>query len=413
MKKVLIAMDNETLLSQIKKCGKYLTYGYDIDNKENVLEYLSKNVVDVIVTKDTLNGDIEFKEYIREIRKRQETIKIVVVIAALTEDIKGFLLANEVNNIIEGECVAFSKILEMIDSKSGIIEKMETQKNVIKQSPKITTKQKICVFGTSGAGKSYISSILAHHISKKYKLNTLLIDMDLQNAAVDIYNNLTNATNSLDCLMEEIDNDTFNRETLLDYISRGEKNNKLSFITNNVGVYECQNRLSKKYYEKLYTEAEKNYDTIIIDMPSTPFLDVVPFSLMQADKILFVLNPNFISIRQAIKYIDLMVNVWQIDKEKIFLIINKTTENSLTLKQVKAMLRDYTVLLKLEETRNVEKIVNGLANITGEEIIDTDELTKMLNIDDCVQRVKGEEKTSAYKCIQNCFGRKENKKDTK
>ena len=171
--------------------------------------------------------------------------------------------------------------------------------------------------------------------------------------------------------------------------------------------------MSKKYYEKLYTEAEKNYDTIIIDMPSTPFLDVVPFSLMQADKILFVLNPNFISIRQAIKYIDLMVNVWQIDKEKIFLIINKTTENSLTLKQVKAMLRDYTVLLKLEETRNVEKIVNGLANITGEEIIDTDELTKMLNIDDCVQRVKGEEKTSAYKCIQNCFGRKENKKDTK
>ena len=31
MKKVLIAMDNEILLSQIKKCGKYLTYGYDID----------------------------------------------------------------------------------------------------------------------------------------------------------------------------------------------------------------------------------------------------------------------------------------------------------------------------------------------------------------------------------------------
>ncbi len=407
MKKILIAMDNEVLLGQIKKCGKYLVYGYDIDTKENVLEYLSKNMADVIVTKDTLNGEIEFKEYIREIKRLQETIKIVVAVSSLTEDIKGFLLANEVNNIIEGESVAFSKVIEMIDSKNGLIEEKRTTKNVIKQNTKIISKQKICVFGTSGAGKSYISSILAHHISKKYKLNTLLIDMDLQNAAIDIYNNLTNAPNSLNCLMEEIDNESFNRDVLLDYVSREDKNGKLSFITNNVGVYECQNRLSKSYYEKLYIEAEKSYDTIIIDMPSAPFLDVVPFSMMQSDKILFVLNPNFISIRQAIKYIDLMVNVWQIDKEKIFLIINKTTNDSLTAKQVEAMLRDYTVLFKLEETRNVEKIINGLANITGEEIIDTDELIKMLNIDHYEQKGKDEEKKHAYKCIQNCFNRKE------
>ncbi len=413
MKKVLIAMDNEVLLSQIKKCGKYLTYGYDIDTKENVLEYLSKNKTDVVVTKDTLNGEIEFKDYIREIKRLNETIKIVVVVATLTEDIKGFLLANEVNNIIEGDSVAFSKVIEMIDNKNGLIEEKKKTKNSLQQKTQVITKQKICVFGTSGAGKSYIASILAHHISKKYKLNTLLIDMDLQNAAIDIYNNLTNAPNSLNCLMEEIDNDSFNREVLLDYTSKGEKNGKLSFITNNVGVYECQNRLSKNYYEKLYDEAEKTYDTIIIDMPSAPFLDVVPFSLMQSDKILFVLNPNFISIRQAIKYIDLMVNVWQIDKEKIFLIINKNTNDSLTTKQVEAMLRDYTVLFKLEETRNVEKIINGLSNITGEEIIDTDELAKMLNMDAYEQIKKDEENNHAYKCIQNRFNRKERTENTR
>ena len=406
MKKVLIAMDNEILLSQIKKCGKYLTYGYDIDTKENVLEYLSKNEVDILVTKDTLNGEIEFKEYIREIKKLQCSIKIVVVVSCLTEDIKGFLLANDVNNIIEGECVAFSKVIEMIDSKNGLIEEKKTLKNISNNNTKVITKQKICVFGTSGAGKSYISSILAHHISKKYKLNTLLIDMDLQNAAIDIYNNLTNAPNSLNCLMEEMDNDAFNREVLIDYISKAEKNGKLSFITNNVGVYECQNRLSKNYYEKLYAEAEKNYDEIIIDLPSAPFLDVVPFSLMQADKILFVVNPNFISIRQAVKYIDLMVNVWQIDKEKIYLIINKTTNDSLTAKQVGAMLRDYTVLFKLEETRNVEKIINGLACITGEEIIDSDELGKLLEMEDYNKKEKSEDPKHAYKCIQKCFNRK-------
>ena len=146
MKKVLIAMDNEILLSQIKKCGKYLTYGYDIDTKENVLEYLSKNEVDILVTKDTLNGEIEFKEYIREIKKLQCSIKIVVVVSCLTEDIKGFLLANDVNNIIEGECVAFSKVIEMIDSKNGLIEEKKTLKNISNNNTKVITKQKILFF---------------------------------------------------------------------------------------------------------------------------------------------------------------------------------------------------------------------------------------------------------------------------
>ena len=40
MKKILVAIDNEMLLGQLKKCGKYIVYGYDIDNKENVIEYL-------------------------------------------------------------------------------------------------------------------------------------------------------------------------------------------------------------------------------------------------------------------------------------------------------------------------------------------------------------------------------------
>ena len=101
-----------------------------------------------------------------------------------------------------------------------------------------------------------------------------------------------------------------------------------------------------------------------------------------------------------------MVNVWQIDKEKIYLIINKTTNDSLTAKQVGAMLRDYTVLFKLEETRNVEKIINGLACITGEEIIDSDELGKLLEMEDYNKKEKSEDPKHAYKCIQKCFNRK-------
>lgn len=408
MKKVLIAMNNEMLLNQIKKCGKYIVYGYDIDTKENVIEYLSKNDVDVLITKESLNGEMDFKTYIREIKKKQEKVKVIFVANELTEEVKGFLLANDINNMIEGNIASFSKIINMIDSKQGVIEcKAIRQYGESKSNTNIIKKQKICVFGTSGAGKSYVASLLAHHISKKLKLNTLLIDMDLQNAAIDIYNNLTHASDSLGYLMEEIDNETFNREVLQDYINKTEKNAKLSFITNNVGVYECQNRLSKMYYEKLYEEAGKNYDTVILDMPSAPFLDVVPFSVLKADKIVFVLNPNFISIRQAIKYLDLMVNVWQVEKNKIYLIINKFGKDSLTTKQVSAILRDYPVVLKINETTEVEKIINGITNITGEEIEETEELLKMLNIYDDLEDIR--EKKHGNKCMQNSFFRKESR----
>ena len=408
MKKILIAMDNELLLTQIKKCGKYLVYGYDIDNKENVIEYLKRNKVDVLITKETLLGDIDFKEYIREIRSIQSDIKIIVAVKKLDEELKGFLLANDVNSIIEGESIGFSKLIELIESKQKIIETAESkQYGRINENTNIIAKQKICIYGTSGAGKSYIASLLAHHISRKIKLNTLLIDMDLQNAAIDIYNNLTHAPNSLGCLMEEIDNESFNKDVMLDYTSKGERNGRLSFLTNNVGVYECQNRLSKNYYEKLYEEASKNYDVVILDMPSAPFLDVVPFSLNKADKIVFVVNPNFISIRQAVKYIDLMVNIWQIDKNKIYLIVNKISKDSLTIKQISAILRDYTVVLKVDETAQVEKVINGISNIDGNEIVETEELLKMLNIYNDIGKIGA--KKHGYKCVQNKFSRKERK----
>lgn len=117
MKKILLAMDNEVLLEQLKKCGKYLVAGYDIDTKENVIEYLKKHDADVLITKENLNGEINVKEYMKIIKAIRPNIKIIMMVIKLTDEVKGFLLANNVNNIIEGSSVSFSKVLEMIESR--------------------------------------------------------------------------------------------------------------------------------------------------------------------------------------------------------------------------------------------------------------------------------------------------------
>ena len=402
MKKVLVAMQNETLLGQLKKCGKYIVYNYDLDNKETVIEYLKRHEVDVLITKDVLDGNISKNDYIKEIRKQNQNIKIIICVNKLDEEYKGFLLANNVTNIIEGDEVTFSKITEMIESKTGIIsfkeEKLISSKP-IKSTVNVITKQKVAVFGTSGAGKSYIASVLAEITSKKFKLNTMLVDMDIQNAAIDIYNNLTNSTNSLQYLMEEIDRDSFNQEIFLELANKSNKNAKLSFITNNMGIYECQNKISETYYSKLYKEAENNYDLLILDLPATPFLDVVPFTLNKVDKVVFVLNPNFISIRQAIKYLDLITSIWKVRKDKIFIIVNKLKKDSLSVRQIEGLLKEYNVLLSIKDDEKVERIINGLDTISIDDFDNFQALSSMLGIEHENEKVTKRGRKNDNKCI--------------
>lgn len=396
MKKILVAIDNENLIGQLKKCGKYMVYSYDIDNKENVISYIKKHDTDVLITKDNLDGLISEREYIKEIKKHNKNIKIIICVERLDEEYKGFLLANNVTNIIEGYEVSFSKILDMIESKTGVIsyrEEKNVREKVVEKDINVITKQKVCVFGTSGAGKSYIASVVAEIASKKYKLNTMLVDMDIQNAAIDIYNNLTNSTNSLQYLMEEIDRDSFNQDVLLDLTNKSNRNGKLSFITNNMGIYECQNKISEVYYNKLYKEMENSYDLLILDLPATPFLDVVPFTLNKVDKILFVINPNFISIRQAIKYLDLITNIWKISKEKIYIVVNKNKNDSLSRRQIESLLKGYNVVLTIKDDNRVERIINGLDLINLEGIDNIKELSKIFGINyDDVNVIKNTKK---------------------
>lgn len=386
MKKILIAMKNNVLIEKIKKCGKYIVHDYDIDTKEDVIEYLKKYNVDVLITKDFLNGNMTKEEYITSLRSINRNMKIILCVEELDEIYKGFLFSYSIFDIIEGKEASFGDILSMIDATKNTII-LKGNDNVVREEIKnenkfnVLTKQKICVFGTSGSGKSYIASVLAQITSRKLKLNTLLVDMDVQNAAIDIYNNLSSSGNNLQYVMEEIDRGSFNSQMLNELISKEKKRNgKLSFITNNMGIYECQNKLSEEYYSKLYSETENEYDVLILDMPSAPFLDVVPYSLTKADKIFFVINPNFISMRQATKYLDLLTNIWKIPKERICIVVNRSKKESLSLKQIAAILEGYNICLNVDEDVRLEGIINGMGEFNIGNVEKVDKVAEVLGL---------------------------------
>ena len=151
MKKILIAMNNNLLLEKIKRCGKYIVHSYDIDTKEGVIEYLKKYDVDVLITKDCLDGNMCKEDYVRNIRTLKQNIKIIMCVEQLDETYKGFLFSNNIFDVIEGIEASFSDILSMIDStKNTIILKNNNsifKEEICKKSKlNILTKQKICVF---------------------------------------------------------------------------------------------------------------------------------------------------------------------------------------------------------------------------------------------------------------------------
>lgn len=321
--------------------------------------------------------------YVKQLRLVKPSAKIILFVEKLDETYKGFLYANDVFNIIESDKATFTSIIDMIDAKG----KQVVYKNAPiynydmdfeQENFNVITRKTISVFGATGAGKSYMSSLIAHIISKKMKLNTLLIDMDVQNSSLDLYNNIS-AASGLNSLMEEIDNDNFDANIFSSNISKAHRNTKLSYLTNNVSLFDLQNKLSDRYYEKIYNEASNKYDVCVIDLPSAPFLDAVPYFLNKSDEIFFVLNPNFISVRQSIKLMDLIVNVWGISKSKIHVILNKVSTNSLGGNQVSSMLNNQEIQAQIRFDSNIEAVINGLSDFSIDECGSVIDITRIFD----------------------------------
>jgi len=404
MKKILIAVDNSEIYNEFKTEEKYEVYDRDIVYKEGVLEYISKNKVDVIITKDDLDGEMIKEIYIKQIKLLQPHVKIILFIKEMDNKYLEFLYNNNVYNIIDSkEEINKQKLLDYIEIDKDKMtyvnsEEMAYQNVVINNSINIVTKKKIAVFGTNGSGKSYVASLIANMITKKLNMNTLLLDLDVENSAIDIYNNLNCSNNLLSDIVKDVDNQTLNNKN---FDSNVHKKGKLSFITNNSSIYECQNSFSIKHYEKIYEIASSKYDVIVADIVSNVFLDVTYYNLKNADIVMFVVNPNYISIRQAVKYLDLITNVWNIDKNKIKLIMNKVTENSLSQEQVEALLNEYKVCMQVEYDDNLENVINGISKLNENTVKEDKEIYRIFGVDKSKNYVESENKKTNF--LYNLF----------
>ncbi len=412
--KIIVAMENVKLYEAICNQFQGSVYDHDISYMEGVIEYLcnytKKEDSPLVITKDTLNGSLTRHTYIKQMKLANPNVRIIMFVKHLDNEYKEFLFANEVFNIIEAESVDIGylknvilnnkvTVYKYVESKDDSLKNKVCENGAIYPSTKIVTKQVISVFGTSGAGKTYISNMLIKNLALKLNLKACFLDMDILNPASDILNDIDNNKCNLLNLVEDIDKDKMSN-SISDYMYTSKRLSNVSYLTNNSSIYDCQNKLCTSHYNKIYDRCLKEFDLVMIDLPASPFLDVVKYSLQTSDKILFVVNPNYISIRQAIKYLELITNLWGVAKSRIYLVINKVKKNSLESIQIENLLNEYNCVLNVIYDEEIEGYLNGATNKINEKI-DIKKVLDIIGID--IQKEKSDIKSSV---LANIFLRK-------
>ena len=212
--KLLVALDNAEIKNIIDQKYSNQVYPYDINCMEDVIEFLShKKTPYIVITKDSLPGNLDKRMYIKQIRAASIHSKIIYITEKLEDGDKEYLFANEVFNIIEGKHITIDMLVDCIENPQSVVykDKKEEKKIELRKSK----VKLIGVIGAEGVGKSIVSSFVAKKISNE--CNTILIDMNLKNPSIDIINNLDSHQNTLKQYVEDVDNNRKKSEKFENY----------------------------------------------------------------------------------------------------------------------------------------------------------------------------------------------------
>lgn len=399
MTKILTALGNPMVNSELKKYEKYDVIGDDLQYQEAVFDVLSYEEPDVIILSGLLQGQFEFNEFVFEVKKKNIAARIIVIVDEIDNENKNLLMAKGIFDIFNDNEITMQDIIDSIDreepiSRERILNEIKSAKyvvteNVKEKETKICVMQKqeiIAITGTNGAGKSTIAANLAKNLSKRTDSKILLIDMDTLNGNIDELLNINKIPENVEILIDDDKKCGINYVADLISKNRFDTNvleelvigtGRFDVITGNTSLHYCQNILNEECYKKLIESAKEKYDFIIIDTSSNIFLDSTKWALQTANRILFVVENSYICLKKATQMLYVLENLWSIWKGKMQLIINKENKNSLENETIERIL-DLNLIGKIQQNNqndssqyeNILRAIKYIPKLTVTEKID-------------------------------------------
>lgn len=420
MTKILTALGNPTVNNELKKYEKYDVIADDLQYQEAVFDVLNYEEPDVIIISGLLQGQFEFDEFVFEVKKKNISARIIVIVDEIDSETKNLLISKGIFDIFYDDRITLQDILDSIDreepiSRERILNEIATEKYVAFENEddiesKICVMQKqeiIVVSGTNGSGKSTIAANLAKLLSKKTNSKILLIDMDTLNGNIDEILNINKIPENVEILIDEdkkcginyiadlISKNRFDANVLEELVVNA---GRFDVVTGNTSLHSCQNVLNVECYKKLIESAKEIYDFIIIDTSSNIFLDSTKWSLQIANRILFVVEDSYICLKKATQMLYVFEELWAIWKGKIQLVVNKETKKDLESETIERIL-DLNLVGKISQNsqndgnqyENILRNINYIPKLTMSERVE--KIKKYLSVkkDNMLQMIsKGE-----------------------
>lgn len=344
MKKIITAMGNNKLAIELKKTELFNVITKDISYKEGILEILEENnQIDIIIINEILDGEIDFKDLIKKILQINEKIEIIVFVEEKNPEIQNFLFMQGIYRIYENNEIDISTFIKKL-SKTNVNEndvyqignlnatlmkiREDIYNNIDWDKFNFEADGKIyVVLGTYNCGKSLLSSALAKDYAKQGN-KTLIIDFDIYNKSISTIFDIKNQDFKE---IANVEKQIINISKNLDILCVMD----LIFCDNNTVEYVDLN--------KLINSLKVKYDIIIIDTSSNYNYKYLKQILNFADKYLFIVVPSGIEIKKEKSLIEVLLEDFKIDKEKMEIILNKVNAGSIDKDLIKKIFSDIKI----------------------------------------------------------------------
>ena len=294
MKKIITAIGNNIINKKLKYSDNYEILGQDIQYKEGIIEFLSKEKnVDILIMSEILEGEIEFKKLISEILKINEKIEIIVFIEKENKELKNYLYDKGIYKIYKNNELSIEELKEMLESENSrntqeMAEEIRKLKQIIiEQNCKVNNELEkgkiIAITGNNGVGKSTLTCAICKQFSK-LKKKTVIIDFDTYNRSIPVlYNKFSNN---------------------IDY--KNIKNNIIKYSTYENLLYVEEEFLESYDFIDKIKDLIEEFDYVLIDTSSNIKSRFYKEILEISDDIIFIIEPTLCNLKKAINMFEIL-----------------------------------------------------------------------------------------------------------
>lgn len=347
--KVLTALGNPILNMELKNYRELDVLSNDLQYQDAIIEFLEKEKnIDYIILSEVLSGNRNIEEIVDEIYITNKNINIIVIAENKNKDLERLLKEKKIkkifiNNKIEiNDIVQSLRTVKTVNLENNIKQSIFKNNRINNGDVNHEKNNIITILGNSGSGKSIFSVNLA----KTMKNNkVLIIDFDI----------LNNSIHTILGVKKLNKNENLKNEYIKNIVKI---NNKLDLISGTDLMFKS-NKLKPNNLLKIINKLKKDYDYIIIDTSSECFFDYNKALIKSSYYSIFLLEGNLLEIKKANRLLEIYTNNWNIEKEKIKIVLNKYNSNSIDVNILKDIFSKFELVGILSSSDYYNKVINS------------------------------------------------------